>query len=362
MSVPGFTESTVTGTTTLAVRVNVRAINSLTVNATATQIAIADLATNVKTVANQLFTGIDNVEKKVTVVNNRLDSMEEKFGNFNFNAGLRGQFLPYAHHWFDGSTGNNCICPAEITDHEGRDRELVVFSIPALERFYSEECPNKIDGITTRSFFTGRDFRRASGLNYKDCIEALLRTGFKFLSVGPGWNQERKRNMERFVFVEGDWYKKLLADICTEIPDRPLVRDFIQGGRSPNYKQDGVDFGFRQVSETNQSTGKIVQIGGRSISSSDKKKCVVQGQAWCKEWYTEFVADLFGVPSDMAGVHHVASSGLDTSSAPVMTHRNALKLYQKRNAKQVWKAEDRKRKREAKAAANKKKARRDPIF
>ena len=320
----------------------------------ANQQSIDNLTTNVNHVASNL-TG-------------RLDSMENRFGEFSrtsanldFRRGPRGQFLPYIHHLFDGSTGNNAVCPVAFTDHKDLERELVVISLAATERFFCEECPNKIDGQTTRSFFTGPDFLRAAGLDYKDTIRIYLLTGFKFLAVGPAWNQERARNTQRVVIVEGKWYKQLLADIAREMPDRPLVRDFIQGGRSPNYRNDGVDYGFRQVSKTDKSTGRIVQIS-KVIPFEQKKKMVVVGEPWVRDWYTPFVADLFGIPSDMVGVRHAVSSVMDTTSAAVGEHRDAIAKYKVRKAKQEWKAQDRKKKRAAKAVPTTKRSRREPIL
>lgn len=169
-------------------------------------------------------------------------------------------------------------CPVGLTIETGEYRELVVLSLPVLERFFAEECTNKIDRASTKSFFTSPAMMRAPGLDYKDLINALLLTPFAFLAVGPKWNQMRSRNLDRFVVVEAAWFKQLLADIRLYMEDRPLVRNFMAGGRLPSYKVDGVDYGLMQASNTDKSTGNITQIH-RSIPLDHKMMMPVVGQA-----------------------------------------------------------------------------------
>lgn len=306
------------------------------------QHAISGLTSSLNHVAGTLHARIDRMEED-------RKASEKKRENAEFRSGPRGQILLYLHHFFDGSTGNNCICPVTFVDHAGLNRELVVQSLPATERFFTEECPNKMDPLHVRSYFTSSDMKRALGLDYKDFITALLLSGFKFLAVGPGWNQERKRNTERFVIYEAEWYKSLLDRVAREMPDRPMKRDFIHSGRLPNYRNDGVNYGFLIDDDDDKSTGRIVQVS-KSFSSEEAKSMVVQGQPWVAEWYTSFVARLFGQPSNMIGVCHIISSCVDATSGPVETHEKASSEYRARQAKQATNAASRKKKRLAKQA------------
>lgn len=312
------------------------------------QRVIKSLATSLQTTKDELTTSLntvaDNLTSRLVAVEEQQVKSARQTANADFKRGMRGHILPYMHHLFDGRDGNSALIPVELTDHRGLERELCCFYLPAAERFFAEECQNKIDAMTVRSFLTGPDFIRATGLNYQDVINIFLLTGFKFLAVGKGWNQERKRNTERVVIVEGKWYKQLLADIDREMPDRPKVRDFVQGGRMPNYRNDGVDYGFRRVSNVNTSTGNIVQIGG-PLSHEKAKKCVVIGEPYVQEWYTPFVKDLFGVPRNKVMEHHIVSSAYDPTSAAPIGHEVAAKKYRMRKKKLEWKLQDRKKKR-----------------
>jgi len=274
-------------------------------------------------------------------MNGRIDSVTTAFNDFvktsatnTFVGGLRGTYLPYLHHGFHGPSGNNFFCPVEIEDHKGAQRALCVISLPCAGTFYLKECGLQLSVATTNSFFLSPFFVRAEGLNYKDVIEALLLTGFGFLAVGPQWNQMRVRNTERFVIVEAAFMKKLLGDIDAHIPNRPRNRsDFVHGdGRTPNYKVDGVDYGFRQESTEDKSTGRIVQIG-RSIPLERKILMPVMGEAWVAEWYTKAVAEFFEIPEDMRGVRHVVSSVVDPESALVKKHAEAIREYRKRKSR-----------------------------
>lgn len=274
--------------------------------------------------------------------NGRIDAQNLQFNSFvrtsvtnAFKSGLRGQFLPYLHLGFDGSSGNNFYCQVSLTDHTGADRDLVCFSIPSATRFYGVECPQKIPMETTQSFFLSPEFIRAGGLNYKDIINGLMLTGFGFLAVGPKWNQMRMRNTARFVFVEAAFARKLLDDIDEHMPDRPRVRrDLTHGGTTPNYKLDGNDFGFRQQSRTDKSTGHIIQVR-QTIPYERKKMMPMLGEPWVREWYTPGVAKFFRIPEEEIGVHHVVGSVLDPNSAIVKTHAQGFADFRQRvyNAK-----------------------------
>lgn len=276
-------------------------------------------------------------------INGRIDSVTNDFNAFvrrsvtnDFKAGLRGAFLPYIHMGFDGSTGNNFFCPASFTDHTGVDRELCIISLPLAVRFFGEECPGKIPAATTQSFFLSPHFIRAAGLDYKDIINGLLLTGFAFLAVGPKWNQMRLRNTSRFVFVEAAFFMKLLKDTDMHFPDRPRNRsDLVHGGHRPNYKVDGVDFGFKEASRTDKSTGPIVQIR-QTIPLERKRTMAVLGEAWVKEWYNPMVAKFFDIPDDVVGVHHVISSVVDSTSALVKSHTEAIGDYKRRKSQSAY--------------------------
>lgn len=258
-----------------------------------------------------------------------------------FRAGQRDLFLRYLPLLFDGSTGMIAWCPVGLNIATGEYRELVVLSLPVLERFFAVECPNKIDGASTKSFFTSPAMMRAPGLDYKDLINALLLTPFAFLAVGRSWNQMRSRNMDRFVVVEAEWFKQLLADIRLYMEDRPLVRNFMGGGHLPNYKVDGVAYGFMQASNTDKSTGYITQIY-RSIPLDRKMMMPVMGQAWWKKLYNPMIASFFDIPEDMIGVHHVVGSVVDPSSADVKTHAVSITKYRKRQRDEQARKEKRK--------------------
>lgn len=274
-----------------------------------------------------------------TEIHGRIDSVTTKFNAFvktcetnNFTSGLKGMIYPYVHHGFHGASGNNFFCPFAFTDHAGLYRELCAISLPNAGKFFLEECPAKIPVDTTTSFFLSPTFIRATGLNYKDIINGLLLTGMAFLAVGPGWNQMRLRNTAKFVFVEAAFMKNLLRDIDNHIPDRPRSRsDFVHGGHVPSYKVNGVDFGFRQASREDKSTGPIVQIR-RTIPPERKKQMPVMAEAWVQEWYTPMVAQFFNVPHDMVGVHHVNSSVVDPTSDLVKKHAQAIGEYRRRQS------------------------------
>lgn len=291
--------------------------------------SIVDLKKGAKEGEERLHSRVDGVQQE-------LKELRAEATTSEFRQGLRLHYLPYLPLGFDGRTGNNLWCPVSFTDHNGIDRELVVLSLPCLSRFYAEECPNHIDAQTTMSFFMGPAMKRAPGLDYKDIINGLLLTGFSFLAVGKRWNQMRARNTARFVFVEAAWFKQLLAAIDTHFPDRPRVRDFVNGGKAPNYKADGVDYGFWQASPTDMSTGNIVQIA-QTIPLLRKRMLPVMGETWVREWYTPMIAKFFDIPDDLVGAHHVVGSELDTGSGPVKLHRDALTDYKRRKTHQKYK-------------------------
>lgn len=281
-----------------------------------------------------------DIHQNQNEMNGRIDSVTTEFNAFvktcatnNFTSGLRGTFFPYLHHGFHGASGNNFYCPFSITDHMGEYRELVAISLPCAGKFYNEECPAHVALTTTTSFFLSPFFVRAERLDFKDIISGVLLTGFSMLAVGPKWNQMRLRNTAKFVIVEAAFMKKLLQDIDIHIPDRPRNRsDFVHGGgHTPNYKVDGVDYGFRQASRDDKSTGRIVQIC-QTIRLERKRMMPVMGEAWVQEWYTPMVADFFDIPADMVGVHHVVSSVVDRTSALVKKHSVAIGEYRKRSS------------------------------
>lgn len=288
---------------------------------------------------NNLSDRVDGVRDEVKNAREEFMTIQKENKAFRFVDGRECmQYLPLL---FDGRTGNNGWCPLVIEDHNGQERHLVVMSIPALVRFFSEECPHKMDPATTTSMFTGPIFPRASGLNYGDMIEALLLAGFAFLGVGPKWNQNRKANMARFTFIEASWFKAFLADIYKYFPERPRVRNFNKGEKLPNYRLDGHDFAFRQQSRSNYSTGHIVQIQ-QSIELSFKVRMSVQGEAWWKESY-EKVSDVCDIPEDEVGKYHVVAGVVDKSCDDVVSHGQAIQYYRKRKNHQEAKKRARKK-------------------
>lgn len=327
-----------------------------TINKTANMLlsSVVDVKSQVVDVKAQVEGVVETVEEFREEM--KLVRKEVKDGNRDsaatslqteFRSGPGRKYLPYAHHWFDGATGNNCICPVSFTDHNRRERELVILSVALMTKFYIEEVNDSSSKDEVLSFIKGETFVRATGLSYKDVVKGLLLTGFKFRAVGRGCNQMRRENMARFVLVEAEFYKELLGDVKKYFPRRPLTRDFIMGGRAPNYRVDGTDYGFL-VTETDQSTGYITQIS-RSISAQQKTTMVCMGEPFVKEWYTPLFGKLFDVPAEMLGKYHITSSVIDPSGKPVKCHRQAQADYIRRQENKKNSADLRKRKREEKS-------------
>ena len=322
----------------------------------------ATMFDNMMTFAGNLAKDVASVASDVSSLRSntdqRLNAMAESFADYrkqnaidSFRSGENGEFLPFLHLLFDGSTGNNCYCPVTFTDSRGVVRKLVVTSVPAMELCYLEEMPTHSNPDLTRSFFTGGNFKRAENLTYDDEITAYTLSGFGFYSRGPQGSNSRNNNRRRLTIVEAHIFKALLNKINDSFPERPLVRANLKpGSKTPNYKKDGAFFGFMYTNAKDMygsPTGRITQIGSRSVSAERKRQFPVEGEPWVKDWYTDFIGEFFGVPGHLLGTRHIVGSVIDTSSSVPHTYKVGVADFWRRRNHQIKKKEKRGSKRVA---------------
>lgn len=300
---------------------------------------------NMMTFAGNISTKQDALQAST---DHRFNALEASFADFrkqnaidSFRSGDNGEYLPFLHLLFDGSTGNNCWCPVTFTDTRKVLRKLVVTSVPAMELCYLEEMPTHSNPDLTRSFFTGGNFQRAENLTYDDEITAYTLSGFGFYSRGPQGSNSRNNNRRRLTIVEAHHFRALLNKINDSFPDRPLVRASLRpGSKTPNYKKDGAIFGFMSVNPDDMygsATGRIAHISGRSVPAERKRQFPVEGEPWVIEWYTDYIGEFFGVPGHLLGKRHIVGSVIDTSSSVPHTYKVGVASFWKRKNHQIKK-------------------------
>lgn len=323
------------------------------------QVHTSKMFANMMTFAGNISKKQDDLQAST---DRRFNALEVSFADYrkqaaidSFRSGDNGEYLPFLHLLFDGSTGNNCWCPVTFTDTRRVLRKLVVISLPAMEVCFSEEMPTHSNTDMTRSFFTGGNFKRAENLTYDDEITAYTLSGFGFYSRGPRGSNSRNNNRRRFTIVEARRFKALLKKVNDSFPDRPLVRANLRpGAKIPNYKKDGAIFGFMSVNPKDlfgSPTGRILHIGGRSVSAERKRQFPVQGEPWVREWYTEYIGEFFGVPDHLLGARHIVGSAIDTSSSVPLTYKDGAADFWRRRNHQKKKKEKRNLKRSSQVGA-----------
>jgi len=272
---------------------------------------------------------VDNVDGKVDVVHAKVDVLQRIVITNDFKRGQRSKFLPSLPLTFDGETGSCGLVPVGFKNRFGVYSEHCVFSIKFMERFFRYECPEAVDIEETRAFFKqSENFPRSSYFskseNYKDLLRLILKTPFAFLAVGKNWSSKGPENRARFVVTPLDFLKKLLKAIDEHFPDRDRVRNFVDVGSAPNYKLEGNDYAFRQVSEDDMSTGQI-RVIKQCISAEDKVFIPAMCRPWTSENYNSVVQRFFDVPSDVVKdgqlTRHVVAGVVKREGPRVKTHR-----------------------------------------
>ena len=276
----------------------------------------------------------DEIENTTNEILAELEAESERDISLEIQLGVRSQLLHYLAVLFNGETGRCAWVPIGFTDSNGTYCEYVVISVAYMVRFFSLECPIKMNESETRSFFTENPvFPRCPELQYEDHIRLLLNTPFALRKVsGAKREKAEATNRGNFVITPLSNFKQLLRDVDASSPHPPTIGDF--PGRRPKYGCVGNTFGY--------TTGEIDVIG-RSLSLEEKRMTPAMERPWVVENYSTVVQRFFDMPADLVGKRHVVAGATKVDSRGVESHahargrvvRNRKKKKKRRVAKQA---------------------------
>ena len=299
-----------------------------------------------------LVTRIDDLEKTNTEMRADVNLVLHTIHSSKLREGKCALYFPYVHLWFDGSTGNNCICPVGLKDHRKLDRKLLVMSVHGVFRNMNKETPlgESLSDTYTFLHYHFNDMK-ASGLNVDDQMNAYLQSSFKFLTRRSSTVAENSR---RLIILEMQPVKDLFSKIKVEYKNRPRRREDIGINVSPalSYKSDGFEFGF----DTSMAPINVLGAKHKNVSAERRKKLAVIGEPWVKEWYSPIIGEFFGVPPNLLGVRHVVAGEVASESEcpAVESYEVGLQKFlarKKRERNKKLARERKKKDKEAKAKA-----------
>lgn len=203
-------------------------------------------------------------------------------------------FYSNLHALFDTSKGFCAVCPVSYKGHF-----FLVLSMNMLVTAYGKYADHRMSEMETRAFF-------GSSFNIPLYEHDFTTEEFRISAIGKNGRQGFAANKMNFIIADAQQFKAILRKVELYLPNyrkTPLLQS------ASLY--DGNDYAFRCKSETDHSSGPILQYCGRSFSRDEKMRTPAMGKTWVTEWLTPTICGFYGVPEHLVGKRHIVCSKVD---------------------------------------------------
>lgn len=254
-------------------------------------------------------------KEAVKAVSSKVDNI----GGSKFRESKIGRKVyPLLPRMLDGVVGIAGWVPVDHYTAEGSLLKLVVLSLPVM-KYLLVLHDKALADVDLDSFLKGA-FERYEfpelthhKMDIKEFVKLLLKTPFKKYQVAPNSPTTQKNNLNNYIIMDQEYWRKLLAAILAEFGEeasgelsgKALVPDgcMIQ------------DWALTQVSRENPSAeGRSTHINllDRKLTEGERKACPPMNATWSREAYAG-MKGFFGMPEG-GPKRHVQSGVYDPNN------------------------------------------------